>query len=274
VLSAGAGEDGFGAVYLAVQTKLDRGGDQGDAPQLGSSRVGSERFLREARLASRLDHPHAAHVYASGEEDGVGLWIAMELVRGTALDRALRINGPLSVERLVPLLDRICEVAHTAHEQGIVHCDLKPANVMVLARRQPAAEAPRLWNREGNLRQLARGRDPPSGDGPSPDELATTIDESEFGPDGELTQRGAIIGSPLYMAPEQWLDAGTVDRRTDVYALGIVAFEAAFLEAGASGRPAQRAGARARRARCADAVQLAGQRPRAAQHHRARRVAV
>src|SRR5262249_27402016 len=92
------------------------------------------RFLEEARLASRLDHPYAAHIYAFGAEpDGV-LWIAMELVRGTPLDQLLEVQGPLPLERFVPLLERICEVVEPAHEQGIVHCDLKPANVMVLAR--------------------------------------------------------------------------------------------------------------------------------------------
>src|SRR4029079_6109371 len=102
--------------------------------RLMSSEAAVQRFLREARLASRLDHPYAAHTYALGREpDGV-LWIAMELVRGTPLDRLLDAQGPIPLERFVPLLDRICEVVHTAHEQGIVHRDLKPGNVMVLAR--------------------------------------------------------------------------------------------------------------------------------------------
>src|SRR6185437_1937513 len=93
-----------------------------------------QRFLREARLASKLDHPYAAHTYAFGAEaDGV-LWIAMELVRGTPLDKLLAAQGPIPLARFVPLLDGICEVVHTAHEQGIVHRDLKPANVMVLSR--------------------------------------------------------------------------------------------------------------------------------------------
>src|SRR5205807_3247763 len=86
------------------------------------------------RLASRLDHPFAAHIYAFGaESDGV-LWIAMELVRGTPLDRLLQAQGPIPLERFAPLLERICQVVQTAHDQGIVHRDLKPGNVMVLAR--------------------------------------------------------------------------------------------------------------------------------------------
>src|SRR5688572_3558685 len=93
-----------------------------------------QRFLREARLASRLDHPYAAHIYAFGAEPDGTLWIAMELVRGTVLSDYLRASGPLPLERFIPLLERICEVVHSAHEQGIVHRDLKPSNVMVLSR--------------------------------------------------------------------------------------------------------------------------------------------
>src|SRR5207245_1853399 len=62
------------------------------------------------------------------------LWIAMELVHGTTLDKLLEVQGPLSLERFIPLLDKICEVVETAHEQGIIHRDLKPANVMVISR--------------------------------------------------------------------------------------------------------------------------------------------
>jgi serine/threonine protein kinase len=76
-------------------------------------------------LASRLDHPYAAHIYAFGAEPDGLRWIAMELVRGTALDQLLRLHGPLPLDRFVPFLERLCEVVHTAHEQGIVHRDIK-----------------------------------------------------------------------------------------------------------------------------------------------------
>src|SRR6188508_3508553 len=129
------GSGGFGQVFLAEQKTLGREAVikvLHDHHTSNASVV--QRFLREARLASRLDHPYAAHTYAFGAEpDGV-LWIAMELVRGTPLDRMLIVQGPIPLERFVPLLERICEVVHTAHEQGIVHRDLKPGNVMVLAR--------------------------------------------------------------------------------------------------------------------------------------------
>ena len=134
VLVGRLGEGGFGTVYRAEQPALGREAvvkilharhrERGDW---------AKRFLREAQLASRLEHPYAAHIYAFGAEADGLLWIAMELVRGMPLDRLLAADGPLPVARLVPLLERICEVVHTAHEQGIVHRDLKPGNVMVIA---------------------------------------------------------------------------------------------------------------------------------------------
>ena len=205
------GEGGWGAVYRATQPTLER-----EAvvkvllAELDASAAATERFLREAKLASKLDHPYAAHIYAFGAEPDGELWIAMELVRGTPLDQILKARGPLALERLVPLLDRICEVVHTAHEQGIVHRDLKPANVMVLAR--AGRLLPKLLD-FGIAKGLA-------------DEVAAEPSaEPSDDEDLDLTQRGAIVGSPPYMAPEQWVDAGHVGARTDLYALGILAYE-------------------------------------------------
>ena len=93
-----------------------------------------ERFLREAKLASRLDHPYAAHIYAFGAEpDGV-LWIAMEHVRGSTLDELITARGAIPPANFGPLFGRLCEVVHTAHELGIIHRDIKGGNVMVIER--------------------------------------------------------------------------------------------------------------------------------------------
>ncbi|HTJ42436.1 MAG TPA: protein kinase [Kofleriaceae bacterium] len=150
------------------------------------------RFLREAQLASRFEHPFAAHVYAFGAEpDGV-LWIAMELVRGTSLDRVLEEQGPLPIARLASLLDRLCEVIAAAHEQGVVHRDVKPANVIVTS--SGGRLSPKLVDFGVALAGIEAGED--------------------------------VVGSPSYMAPEQWTAPGAVDARADVYALGISAYEA------------------------------------------------
>src|SRR6185436_8163859 len=131
------GEGGYGVVYRATQRTLGREA----VVKVLHTRHGAgdavvQLFLREAQLASRLDHPFAAHIYAFGAEPDGLLWIAMELVRGTTLRRVLEAQpgGRLPLARLIPLLDGLCEVVHTAHEQGIVHRDLKPDNIMVLSR--------------------------------------------------------------------------------------------------------------------------------------------
>src|SRR6476646_3450956 len=136
VLRERIGEGGFGAVYRCEQPLLGREAVVKVLHRsLRSSEIVLQRFMREARLASRLDHPYAAHIYAFGVEKEDGLcWIAMELVQGTTLDRWLRDRGPLPIEHLVPFLERVAEVVQTAHERGIVHRDLKPSNIMVIER--------------------------------------------------------------------------------------------------------------------------------------------
>ncbi|HEY0254134.1 MAG TPA: serine/threonine-protein kinase, partial [Kofleriaceae bacterium] len=157
---------------------------------------------REAKLASRLDHPYAAHVYAFGAEpDGV-LWIAMEHVRGVTLDELVVTRGAMPAALFAPLFVRLCEVVHTAHELGIVHRDIKGSNVMVI-------------ERAGQL---------------LPKLLDFGIAKAEGGEvspgifDDELTGHGVTLGSPAYMAPEQWTKPHDVDGRADTYALGVLAY--------------------------------------------------
>ena len=173
-----------------------------------------DRFLREAQLASRLDHPYAAHIYAFGAEPDGLLWIAMERVRGTSLAQVLASQPArrMPLGRFVHLLELICEVVHAAHEQAIVHRDLKPSNIMVLAR--AGRLLPKLLD-FGVARQIGEAG-PPRGGAPEPAETTGL----------ELTQPGAHLGSPFYMAPEQWAEHGVVDARSDIYALGVLAFEA------------------------------------------------
>ncbi|MEM9493453.1 MAG: serine/threonine-protein kinase, partial [Myxococcota bacterium] len=205
------GAGGYGQVYLAEQPLLDRQA----VIKVLHHRHGTEtgvirRFLREARLASRLDHPYAAHIYSFGAEPDGLLWIAMELVRGMTLSELIAERGALPLERFVPLLERLCEVVQTAHEQGIIHRDLKPGNVMVISR------AGRLLPKLLDL-GIARDLSPAveSSDGDS--DVSHERSRSRSG-------RG-LLGSPHYMAPEQWYAPATVDQRTDIYALGVLSFE-------------------------------------------------
>jgi WD40 repeat protein len=126
------GEDSSGAMYRAEQPLLGRDvvvkvlHQRHDAGAL-------HRFKRSAQLASRLDHPYAAHIYAFGVEgeDDVP-WIAMELVQGITLERWLQTHGPMTLARFVPFFECIAEVVQAAHEREIEDLDLKPPNVMVI----------------------------------------------------------------------------------------------------------------------------------------------
>jgi WD40 repeat protein/tRNA A-37 threonylcarbamoyl transferase component Bud32 len=229
------GQGGFGEVYRAEQTALGREAvikvllqRHRDRPHLVT------RFLREARLASCLDHPYAAHVYAFGAEPDGLLWIAMELVRGTTLAQRLAHEGPLPLDELVPFVERICEVLGAAHERGIVHRDIKPANIMVLER--AGRRFPKLLDFGIAKQLIGEPAAAPSSEGPAPVAVGAADDTADWTPpegappadgaDDDLTGDGATMGSPPYMAPEQWSDATASDARADIYSLGAVVYEA------------------------------------------------
>ncbi|HUS32117.1 MAG TPA: serine/threonine-protein kinase [Kofleriaceae bacterium] len=197
------GRGGSGEVFRAEQQQLGRSAvikvlrrEVAMAP----NRV--ERFLREAKLASRLDHPYAAHIYAFGAETDNVLWIAMEHVKGVTLDDLVARRGAMPAQVFAPLFVRLCEVIHTAHELDIVHRDIKGANVMVIER--AGQLLPKLLDFG-----IAKG-----------DAFATTPGVV----DGELTGHGVTLGSPHYMSPEQWERPADVDARSDIYALGVLAY--------------------------------------------------
>src|SRR5688500_11314755 len=214
VVVARLGEGGHGVVYRAEQPLLGRDAVIKILHERHRGRPEIiQRFLREATLASRLDHPYAAHIYAFGAEPDGLLWIAMERVRGTPLDQILETTGPLPLERFVPLFQRVCEVVHSAHERNIVHRDLKPANVMVLSR--AGLLLPKLLD-FGIAKHLGGDADE---EAMAPLEITPVESSAERATlDRKLTEVGAVVGSPHYMAPEQWVNRG-VGPHTDLYAL-------------------------------------------------------
>src|SRR6185369_12425455 len=131
-----------------------------------------------ARLASRLDHPYAAHVYAFGiEEEDRLLWIAMERVRGVTLAEWLKAHGPMPLGQFVSFFERIAAVVQTAHERGIVHRDLKPSNVMVIER---AGELlPKLL--DFGVAKLLESANPPEDLPDIPYPLLSATEDSEMG---------------------------------------------------------------------------------------------
>lgn len=225
---------GFGVIYHAVQRDLDRAVVVKVLRQRRADDAGTKRFLREAQLASQLDHPYAAHIYAFGAEpDGV-MWIAMELVRGTSMKELLERRGSLPLSRLVPLLEKLAEVIYSAHQQGIIHRDIKPSNVMVLSR--AGRLLPKLLDlgiarmvddpQDGALAVDASSDDDSSADDA---DLDWPFDPVYFTGSSDLetlTHGGVSLGSPPYMAPEQWASAAQANARTDQYALAVLTYEA------------------------------------------------
>jgi serine/threonine-protein kinase len=167
-------------------------------PHLAQGSSAIARFLREARAAGSLEHPHIAAVidFATTSE-GVP-FLVMEYLEGRSLGRLLASEGPLPVPRAVSLLLQICRGLEAAHRAGIVHRDLKPDNLFVV----PQPDGSEL------LKILDFG-------------IAKLIDE----PSAQLTQSGAVLGTAFYMAPEQARGERQVDFRVDIYALGVIAYE-------------------------------------------------
>jgi len=242
VLREPIGEGGYSVVYRCEQPLLNR---DAAIKVLNKRRrrndLAQERFLREARLASRLKHPYAAHIYAFGVEKDDGLfWIAMELVKGITLNDWLRQRGPMPLEQFVPFFECIAQVVQAAHERGIVHRDLKPSNVMVIDREDgpypklldfgiakmtdAAPPVPETWP-DGSLAGVDEPVDAPVTDGvrtrtrPAP-KIPSPANRHQ------LTGPGAWIGSRPYMSPEQWSAPSAVGPATDIYSLGVVAYEA------------------------------------------------
>jgi streptogramin lyase/predicted Ser/Thr protein kinase len=183
---------GMGVVYRATHLGLERPvALKVIARELADRDGFRERFLRESRLAARLDHPAVVPVYDSREVDGE-LIVAMRLVAGGDLRREIDRNGPLPAARAIALLGQVAEALDAAHAAGIVHRDVKPHNVLV--------EGERAFLTDFGL--------------------AKALDES-----GSQESGASVVGTAEYMSPEQWR-GGAVGPAADVYSLGCVLFEA------------------------------------------------
>jgi hypothetical protein len=195
------GAGGMGEVWRARDTRLER---EVALKVLPPTTIDDEtaraRLLREARLASRLDHPHVCTIHEVGEAEGRP-FVAMELVEGRSLSELLS-RGPLPTEQVLRLGQRLADALAHAHEHGVVHRDFKSANVVLT----PEGRAKVLDF--GLARRLA-GEDAAE---------ATTASY------GSLTSPGTLPGTLAYMAPEQ-LRGHAADARSDIWALGVVLYE-------------------------------------------------
>jgi non-specific serine/threonine protein kinase len=184
------GEGGMGVVYKAEDTKLKRTVALKFLPgELTRDADAKARFNREAQAAAALNHPNICTIHEVGEHEGQS-FIAMELVEGQSLkDRIER--GPLPIDDALSIAIQIGEGLHEAHEKGIVHRDIKPGNIMLTPR--------------GQAKILDFGL-------------------ARLGADTKLTKTQTTLGTVAYMSPEQ-ASGKDVDRRTDIWSLGVVLYE-------------------------------------------------
>jgi tRNA A-37 threonylcarbamoyl transferase component Bud32 len=200
------GRGGMGIVYLAHDERLNRYVALKWLLETARSNLVQRRFLREARTIASLGHIHIVQVYDISK-DGTRYFISMEYVPGPAatqgpgpegqnlpapsitLDQYVKVNGPMQPEAVRLLIEKLCKALDYAHQSGIIHRDIKPANILL----DPDLE-PKLVDFG----------------------LARPIESTHS---QEITQEGAVLGTPDYAAPEQMRDATSTDERVDVYSL-------------------------------------------------------
>ncbi len=189
------GQGGMGAVYKARQTKLDRlVAVKILPPEVARDPAFAERFTREARSLARLNHPHIVTVHDFGDVDGL-YHFTMEYVDGRNL-RDLLQAGALPVAQVLAIVPQLCDALQYAHDEGLVHRDIKPENILLDGKG-------RVKVADFGLARLV---------GLTPTYLT-------------LTGTHEVMGTLLYMAPEQMKRSHTVDHRADIYSLGVVLYE-------------------------------------------------
>lgn len=196
------GEGAMGVVYLAEHTTLGR-----RVAIKFLSRTTKEyraRFLREARAVSALTHPNIATVFDYGETAAGQPYIVMELIEGQTLSEKLR-EGSLPLPEAVRIVSQIAEALGEAHRKGVVHRDVKPSNVVITARGQAKVLD------FGLVKQIS-------------DEQSLDWDPNQKTLPSTRTRSDVIVGTPLYLSPEQ-ATGKTLDGRSDLFALGVVLYE-------------------------------------------------
>jgi serine/threonine protein kinase len=188
------GAGGMGVVYKVEHVRMGKiAAMKVLRRDLADDLQAAKRFRREVELVSRLDHPNIIQTFDFGEWHGL-LYLVMEYIRGEDLSAIVKRDGPMPLERALPLFSQVCSALDEAHHHGIVHRDLKPDNIVCLLRR----------GQEEVVKVLDFG-------------LATF--SQQRGGMGEVTGAGSLIGTPYYMSPEQVRSEPT-DGRSDIYSLG------------------------------------------------------
>lgn len=191
------GEGGMGAVYLAEHVKMGRKSAlKVMHPGMNADPDAIARFNREAANASRLSHPNICGIYDFGETSEGLIYLAMEFIEGRSLTDHIEKDGALVPARAASIVHQTADALQVAHDAGIVHRDLKPDNIMVAK------------NRDGS-------------------DLVKVVDfgiaKASSSDAQKVTKTGLVVGTPEYMSPEQ-LSGDKLDGRSDIYSLGLVAF--------------------------------------------------
>ena len=194
-------EGGMGAVYRATHVLMEKTvAVKVLRPSLAADEKIVARFSREARAASRISHPNALSVTDFGEDENGTVFLVMEFLSGRTLKQVIRDEGPLPLTRVVDIIRQVAEALHAAHQQGVVHRDLKSDNIMLL--------------------------DTMTGDHAKVLDFGIAkINEPEGTLDSGLTAPNLVIGTPQYMSPEQCSQDSEIDSRSDIYSLGVILYE-------------------------------------------------
>jgi serine/threonine-protein kinase len=192
------GEGGMGVVYRAEHEMLRRPTAIKLLPPQSAGEKSLRRFEREAQLTARLTNPHTVSVYDYGRTPEGAFYYVMEYLDGVDLERLVREAGPLPPGRVVHILQQVCEALAEAHGAGLIHRDIKPANIVL--------------SESGGVPDFAKVLD---------FGLVKEVEESDK---ARLTHEDVVAGTPQYLAPETIQAGNTPDPRSDLYALGAVAY--------------------------------------------------